>query len=66
MTTDYKTERHDCTICRKTGRKSKCCGANVTYEGVMTGYSCNHCKKKCKTETCKICKGKGYVNLKVN
>jgi len=64
MRAEVRTQRVTCTECNGTGAKSSCCCANVTKS--LFTYICRWCKEKCKTVNCLICKGKGYVNLKVD
>lgn len=60
--TAIKTEKVACTECNGTGAKSACCIAGVD-KGIFKATTCKHCKKKCSTINCLICKGKGYVTL---
>lgn len=59
--TIIKTKKVTCTECNGTGAKSACCVAGVDKGVIKT--SCKHCKNKCKTVDCLICRGKGFVNL---
>ena len=61
MRTNVKYQNVECSICNKTGYKSKCCGGNVFKR--MFRWICSGCEIKCATVDCLICKGKGYVKM---